>query len=165
MFIIVAVVFSCRYFNNCRGYFSPPLTINLHLLTQASNSVVQNRGAEAKQDLQLALASVETAYYTKWASNSATTRDGNAGVYADATDGLQKQLENAGYTNVSINVTNLFTAAGSEISIQKGSDVFNFKNVSVDKDSGSFSYVVVSPATTPVLEVVSGSKPAETIEL
>ena len=44
------------------------------VLTQASNAVIKNAAATAKQEVQMAAADATTAYYTAWTSNSQTTK-------------------------------------------------------------------------------------------
>ena len=45
------------------------------MLTQSSSSVVKNREAKAKEEVQLAWSSAETKYYTDWAKNTSVDKD------------------------------------------------------------------------------------------
>ena len=67
---------------------------NNGVLTQASSSVITNNVAKVKEDLTMALATCETTYYTKWAQNSATTRED----IFDKEGLLASELDSKGYT-------------------------------------------------------------------
>ena len=54
---------------------------NNGVLTQASNAVVKNEQATAKQEVEMAAADATTSYYTNWATNSSATK---AAAYTDA---------------------------------------------------------------------------------
>lgn len=65
------------------------------VLTQASTSVVETKIADAREDLNVALAATETIYYGKWVDNTSTLRED---VYFGTENVLSAQLANLGYT-------------------------------------------------------------------
>jgi len=125
---------------------------NNGVLTQASNSVVTNKAADARQALQMAQAAVETSYYAEWTNNTALTREDTgsgstavAGAYSNATTGLIKELDNLGYTifasDAAAVVQNLLSGTATDLVIQKGSsEKFLFKQVKINKDTGEMTY-------------------------
>ena len=62
------------------------------VLTQASNAVIVNREATAKEQVAMALASAETEYWTEWAKNSSVSKD----TYFTATNLNEKYLTGVG---------------------------------------------------------------------
>ena len=90
---------------------------NNGVLTQASSAVIENKKADAREAVSMALAATETIYYGKWTANTAITRDE---VYKDAAVGFAKQLENLGYTTTS----SISGVPTGDIIVKKGTDSF-----------------------------------------
>ena len=149
---------------------------NNGVLTQASNSVVVNKAADAKQALQMAQVAAETYYYTEWAKNSATVRYSPAvgtqgqegyvaadGAYLNEDNGFAKQLHEDGYTVSTIDYASLFSSTGTAITITKNGETYVFANVYINPETGDLSYVSVttgsgeSAVTTPARVTVSNS--------
>lgn len=113
---------------------------NNGVLTQASNSVVTNKAASARQALQMAQAAVESYHYAQWAGNTSITR---AVTYADSDNGLVKELYNGGYNMTADDITALLSAGGKDdftITDKNSQEIFVFSNVSIDSTTGELTY-------------------------
>lgn len=114
------------------------------ILTQATDAVIQNKAADAREDLNVALAATETLYYGQWVKNTSIPRKD---VYFGELNTLEGQLSNLGYT-LEVNEENLIAdttvpaqARGIELTITNNdtSEKFVFSNVVVDEESGKAS--------------------------
>ena len=106
---------------------------NNGVLTQASSAVIENKKADVREAVSMALAATETIYYGKWTANTSITRDS---VYADTAVGFAKQLENLGYT------TNTLSGVPptGDITVTKGTDTFT---VSLSNTNGTVTITEV----------------------
>ena len=90
---------------------------NNGVLTQASSAVIENKKADVREAVSMALAATETIYYGKWTANTSITRDE---VYADTAVGFAAQLNNLGYTTDTLSGV----PATGDITVTKGTDTF-----------------------------------------
>ena len=127
---------------------------NNGVLTQASNSVVVNKAAAARQSLLMAQAAVETYHYAQWSGNTVVVRKGNTGTYKDATSGLAAQLGNEGYTVGTFSGTTfteqteddsavqaIIGSSGAQLALKNASgEIFVFSNVAVNENTGALTF-------------------------
>ena len=100
---------------------------NNGVLTQATAAVEDNKIADAREALSMALAATETIYYGQWTANTSTTR---ASMYPTK---LAEQLTNLGYT-----LTTTF-AVGTEADLtlkNAAGETFTFEDVLVAANTG-----------------------------
>lgn len=109
---------------------------NNGVLTQASTAVMENKIADAREALNMALAATETIYYGKWTSQTGTSRQDV--YYSEEEKTLVNQLSNLGYTIENSDVEGIFNTDGAEIIVvdQESNEAFVFNNVKVKFDTG-----------------------------
>lgn len=129
---------------------------NNGVLTQASNSVVVNKAAAARQSLLMAQAAVETYHYAQWSGNTAVVRkddDPIKGTYSHATSGLAAQLLNEGYTVGTFSGTTftgqssdsavqaIIGTSGAQLALKNASgEIFVFSNVAINENTGALTF-------------------------
>ena len=99
---------------------------NNGVLTQASSAVIENKEADAREALSMALAATETIYYGEWTKDTSKTRDD---VYAST---LVEQLKNLGYDTDDLEAV----PSGAMTLTNEAGETFTFESVVVDENTG-----------------------------
>ena len=106
------------------------------VLSKATNAVSENEKANVEQDLKLAVADAEIAYYEAWVSNQSVEK---STYYA----------EEDYYTNNATNGTVTLDATNTDTTVVKGTYTVT--------NGGSYNFTVTIASGTVVVTPVSGS--------
>lgn len=109
---------------------------NNGVLTQASTAVVNDKIANAREALNMALAATETKFYSKRVNNSALTR---SEVY-NTKDGVASELVNLGYTLVEPAKGFSFDTKGETVVLENEAGERFTCNVTINNETGKVQY-------------------------